>query len=645
MENELLNKVAKKILGKPIMKIASGGFSDVFLIKQNKYPAFYLVKIYKTFQNTENLKPGIKEYIKSVGIKGIAKREYSIASSISHPNISKPVNITFVSNTPVIIYDANIEYFDYEIYRKTGIKAFLPHTLDKEIDQINDRKKKCLKLLKLLVMKELFIKHKYFSLYDKCIDELVKELDDFIIHFEDFPKVTFENHDDPLEGTIYQGMDMDQIVKRMGDRIKIAENTYLSNIIKESMDLLARVNSSLYFREISHENVQELELRDVIFLIENIFRDIKKIIIDIFEGIEYLQTKNISHQDLKPDNIIVTKNKVTIIDFGISKISKTFYMDLLYDNDLIEDEDFIFTYDSYGNYNKKEENHFIELLKQQEKMPSIASKKFSNPKTEYHDQWSFGLLIYEIIWGKYLFEEDEKCDDNIFDNIAHRYKIIEEQFGFNFNKQFKSKYSMTRNKFKFNIENLCHQNKSNEVYKEGDVYDLIYKFLDQLDFYNFYHVFIAPISNITNILTNSKTICNSHFSQKIFTSNILLEELIRKCFNIDIGQFIKFWCNAFDIFYRQGKICITENLDNKNNRLYSYLEKLWYIRNCTFFNMFELEIIEQQQTYLLKEKIVKNILKTYKKDIIYNKESFSVKKNCETINNLDSNDLNEELPW
>ena len=46
----------------------------------------------------------------------------------------------------------------------------------------------------------------------------------------------------------------------------------------------------------------------------------KTLIKKILEGVEYLHMNKIIHQDLKPNNIImsVDKKKVKIIDFGIS---------------------------------------------------------------------------------------------------------------------------------------------------------------------------------------------------------------------------------------------------------------------------------------------------------------------------------------
>lgn len=46
---------------------------------------------------------------------------------------------------------------------------------------------------------------------------------------------------------------------------------------------------------------------------------IKKFLLDIVLGIEYLHMKNIVHKDLKPCNILVCDNeRLKIADFGVS---------------------------------------------------------------------------------------------------------------------------------------------------------------------------------------------------------------------------------------------------------------------------------------------------------------------------------------
>ena len=42
-------------------------------------------------------------------------------------------------------------------------------------------------------------------------------------------------------------------------------------------------------------------------------------------GLEYLQENNIAHRDLKPDNVMIDKDKfLKLIDFGEAKIVDTY---------------------------------------------------------------------------------------------------------------------------------------------------------------------------------------------------------------------------------------------------------------------------------------------------------------------------------
>lgn len=37
----------------------------------------------------------------------------------------------------------------------------------------------------------------------------------------------------------------------------------------------------------------------------------------IILGLEYLHSKGITHRDMKPQNILISKNKIKIADFGL----------------------------------------------------------------------------------------------------------------------------------------------------------------------------------------------------------------------------------------------------------------------------------------------------------------------------------------
>ena len=49
---------------------------------------------------------------------------------------------------------------------------------------------------------------------------------------------------------------------------------------------------------------------------------------DVYEGLQYLNSKGIIHRDLKAANVFVKEGKAKIADFGLSITSKYKYCDL-----------------------------------------------------------------------------------------------------------------------------------------------------------------------------------------------------------------------------------------------------------------------------------------------------------------------------
>jgi cGMP-dependent protein kinase len=102
--------------------------------------------------------------------------------------------------------------------------------------------------------------------------------------------------------------------------------------------------------------------------------------------IDYLHKKNISHRDLKPNNIMIDKNGyLKLIDFGISKEIKDF------------------TYTILGT------PHYI--------APEILAGKSYSLTTDY---WSIGICVYEIFYSKYPFGNNAKDVMDIYKDIMNK---------------------------------------------------------------------------------------------------------------------------------------------------------------------------------------------------------------------------------
>ena len=50
-----------------------------------------------------------------------------------------------------------------------------------------------------------------------------------------------------------------------------------------------------------------------------------KWIVELIEGMAFLQSKKIVHKDLKPANLIISERGLVIIDLGISSVTKLYY--------------------------------------------------------------------------------------------------------------------------------------------------------------------------------------------------------------------------------------------------------------------------------------------------------------------------------
>ena len=135
------------------------------------------------------------------------------------------------------------------------------------------------------------------------------------------------------------------------------------------------------------EYIEGISLLDIIKKEKNHYLEEKhalKIFKQIIQAINYCQSKNICHRDIKLENILIIKNDVVkLIDFGFAVITdKETYQNLLCGSP------------SYM-------------------APEIVKKE--KYIAQYSDIWSLGVLLYSMLYGRFPFKG--KTQKELFDNI------------------------------------------------------------------------------------------------------------------------------------------------------------------------------------------------------------------------------------
>jgi serine/threonine protein kinase len=140
---------------------------------------------------------------------------------------------------------------------------------------------------------------------------------------------------------------------------------------------------------IAMEYVEGKTLREHISSDDLTIERITEISVQICEGLNEAHSKGITHRDIKPENILIDeKGKVKIVDFGLAKIMNV----------------------SRGI---TRQDSTVGTLKY------MSPEQIRNQSVDHRsDIWSFGVILYEMITGKYPFKGEH--DASLFYSIINQ---------------------------------------------------------------------------------------------------------------------------------------------------------------------------------------------------------------------------------
>jgi len=140
---------------------------------------------------------------------------------------------------------------------------------------------------------------------------------------------------------------------------------------------------------IAMEYVEGKTLRELIKSDELTIEKVTDISVQLCEGLNEAHSKGITHRDIKPENILIDeKGNVKIVDFGLAKIKNV----------------------SRGI---TKQDSTVGTLKY------MSPEQIRNQSVDHRsDIWSFGVILYEMITGKYPFKGEH--DASLFYSIINQ---------------------------------------------------------------------------------------------------------------------------------------------------------------------------------------------------------------------------------
>ena len=295
---------------------------------------------------------------------------------------------------------------------------------------------------------------------------------------------------------------------------------------------------------------------------------IKEISIQICEGLNEAHSKGITHRDIKPENILIDeKGKVKIVDFGLAKIKNV-------SKEITKDGSTLGT------------------------IKYMSPEQIRNQKIDQRtDIWSFGVILYEMITGRYPFKGEH--DASLFYSIINqspepiaRYKSnISEDFQRIIDKAL-DKEPETRyqhiDEVLSDIKRIGSEPSKNKVGRKSRKKNLLYRFC----FRNCRSSFSCCKLFFKN---NTKIINPPKHTQLTFNGNIYIDNLTDFTQISPDGKFTAYVVNKGN----EQTICVKENFGERSYEIYK-AKTIWCLRWSPNSNeiLFSAAILDSDKTLL-----------------------------------------------